>query len=261
MNLIITAGGTRERIDAIRSITNDATGKLGSLIAEEFSRRIATQSHVIYFICGVDSVVPNVEDQNIHIIRVEGTDQLQSEITNLLSGQQISAVIHSMAVSDYKIKCVTTPESIAHEIIQRTAHFSRATSDDEWQTLIMEALVEKPIKREQKISSVLEHPILVLEKTPKIIGMIKKISPHTILVGFKLLTGVSERTLIETGYNLLLSNKCNFVLANDMDSIKNGNHEGYLINVDANFIKFIGKEHIAEGIVDNVLKEIEEGIN
>ncbi|MDR1596547.1 MAG: phosphopantothenoylcysteine synthase, partial [Treponema sp.] len=31
MNILISAGGTRERIDSVRSITNTATGRLGSL--------------------------------------------------------------------------------------------------------------------------------------------------------------------------------------------------------------------------------------
>ena len=128
MNLIITAGGTRERIDAVRTITNESTGRLGSLIAEEFLRRFALQSHTIYYICGVGSIIPDAEDPNIHIIRIEGTDQLQQEMSKLLRGQRISAVIHSMAVSDYRIKCVTTPEAIARDVIQRNSYFSRSTN-------------------------------------------------------------------------------------------------------------------------------------
>ena len=34
--LLITAGGTAEKIDQVRSITNHSTGQLGSLIAEAF---------------------------------------------------------------------------------------------------------------------------------------------------------------------------------------------------------------------------------
>ncbi|MFO7160860.1 MAG: phosphopantothenoylcysteine decarboxylase, partial [[Clostridium] cellulosi] len=36
MNVLITAGGTTENIDPVRKIKNTATGRLGSLIAEEF---------------------------------------------------------------------------------------------------------------------------------------------------------------------------------------------------------------------------------
>ena len=36
MRVVITAGGTSEMIDSVRSITNKSSGKLGSLIAENF---------------------------------------------------------------------------------------------------------------------------------------------------------------------------------------------------------------------------------
>jgi phosphopantothenate---cysteine ligase (CTP) len=260
LNLIITAGGTRERIDAVRSITNGATGRLGRLIAEEFSARLAAREHTIYYLCGAGSVIPAVEDPAIRIIQIEGTDQLQSEMENLLTTQHIDAVIHSMAVSDYKVSCITTPEQIAENVARSASAFSGPHSREQWQEMIQEALAKGSMDGEKKISSELEHPVLMLEKTQKIIGMIKKISPQTVLVGFKLLSGVSEETLIDTAYQLLLKNKCDFVLANDMDSIKDGNHVGYLIDSCANFVKFLGKEAIAKGIADSLLKKLLEGI-
>ena len=36
--IIITAGGTSEKIDNVRKITNSSTGKLGKLIAEHLMR-------------------------------------------------------------------------------------------------------------------------------------------------------------------------------------------------------------------------------
>ena len=34
MNILITSGGTSEKIDRVRSITNHSTGRLGKIIAE-----------------------------------------------------------------------------------------------------------------------------------------------------------------------------------------------------------------------------------
>ena len=48
--IIVTAGGTRERIDEVRSITNGATGRLGSLIADELSKRLSAQEHTLYYL-------------------------------------------------------------------------------------------------------------------------------------------------------------------------------------------------------------------
>ncbi len=255
---IITAGGTKERIDAVRAITNDATGRLGSLIAEEFSRRLMNKPHTIYYLCGIGSVIPNIEDANLHIIRIGGTEQLLDEMKYLLITQKIDAVIHSMAVSDYKVNSVASLELLANEIYQRVQDCSNSITCKEWQNILALSANSVSLKDQQKISSDIEHPFMILEKTPKIIGMIKETSPRTRLVGFKLLSGVSRETLHETAYKLLLKNQCEYVLANDTDTIKDGLHIGYLIDKSGNYKEFINKEHIAAGIADSLLDKEED---
>jgi Phosphopantothenoylcysteine synthetase/decarboxylase len=258
LNIIVTSGGTRERIDAVRSITNGATGRLGSLIAGEFSRRLPGSAHTVYYLCGAGSAVP-AEGGNIRIIRIEGTDDLQSRLEALLTNEKIDAVIHSMAVSDYKVNSIATPESIAESISRRLNDRQELVSQQGMTSIVKEALLEQNISGENKISSELEHPVLVLRKTPKVIEMIKRLSPQTLLVGFKLLSGADEKLLIDTAYRLLIKNSCDFVLANDTGTIKDGNHEGFLIDAGANFVKLEGKEAIAAAIADSVLKKIAEG--
>lgn len=258
MNIIVTAGGTREKIDTVRAITNNATGRLGSLIAEEFSKRLTEREHTVYYLCGVGSILPTVNDPNIRIIKIEGTNQLEYEMDRLLTTQRIDAVVHSMAVSDYKVSGVITPEQMAQGVAEKFSSLQAAPSQEDWRNIIEEVLNSRFPDEGKKISSELEHPILLLEKTPKIIGMIKERSPRTLLVGFKLLSGVSEEKLIDTAYSLLLKNKCDYVLANDTESILEGNHKGYLIDDTANFIKLAGKEQIAVGIADRVMRKLSE---
>ena len=40
MHILITSGGTTEKIDQVRGITNFATGTLGKLLAEQFRQLI-----------------------------------------------------------------------------------------------------------------------------------------------------------------------------------------------------------------------------
>ncbi len=253
MNLIITAGGTRERIDAVRAITNDATGRLGSLIGEEFSQRLVNQEHNIYYLCGMGAVTPNINNVGLHIIYIEGTDQLLSEMKRLLTSLKIDAVIHSMAVSDYKVSNVTTLEEVTQTFYQEGHKLLNKGNYEDWQKAILKAVQGKPLIGQQKISSDLDHPLLMLEKTPKIIGMIKEASPQTTLVGFKLLSGVSKENLIDTAYNLLLKNKCDYVLANDTHLIREDKHVGYLIDKEKNYKTFTNKKEIAKGIADCLL--------
>lgn len=256
MNVIITAGGTRERIDSVRAITNDATGRLGSLIAETFSLRLAKEEDRIYYVCGMGAVLPKTEDRRLQIIRIEGTDQLQNQIKHLLTSKKIDAIIHSMAVSDYWVNNVTTLEEVSQVLYQKKAELSDTAAYEDWKRVILEAMNGQAVKRQQKISSNLENPLLVLERTPKVIGIMKKTSPQTLLVGFKLLSGVEKEQLIDTAYELLLKNSCDFVLANDTRTIKEEEHIGYLVDKDKSYKTFTTKKQIAEGIADCVLDSI-----
>ena len=66
--IVITAGGTSERIDNVRKITNTATGKLGMTIANEF---LKNEDTFIYYICTKESFKPTSE--RVKIIEIEST--------------------------------------------------------------------------------------------------------------------------------------------------------------------------------------------
>lgn len=254
MNIIVTAGGTSERIDNVRSITNCATGRLGSLIAREFLRRLPEKKNKLYYISSANAAVPDKNDSRVQIIPVTGTDELQWQMKKLLTEKQISVAVHSMAVSDYKTCRVTTVKKLAGEIAAKSNSLCEAHLIDAGE--IEQSILESGINTETKISSEIEHPVLILEKTPKVINMIKTISPKTVLVGFKLLSGISHEVLIETAYQLLLKNKCDFVLANDTDSMKNGGHEGFLVDEYRNVTALSGKDAIAKGLVSAALEKL-----
>ena len=71
-----------------------------------------------------------------------------------------------------------------------------------------------------KISSYEDNLVIVLKPTPKIISIIKNLSPSTYLVGFKLLDGVSKEELIEVAKRLQNKNNCDLVVANDLSNIR-----------------------------------------
>jgi phosphopantothenate-cysteine ligase len=112
------------------------------------------------------------------------------------------------------------------------------------------------VKENKKISSSHENLIITMNKTPKIISMIKTIQPTTLLVGFKLLNQVSHEQLIETGKTLLKNNNCDFVLANDLSSIQKNKHVGNLIDKDTSYQTYKTKEEIAVGIAVSVIGKL-----
>ena len=103
--------------------------------------------------------------------------------------------------------------------------------------------------KDTKISSYENNLVLVLKPTPKIISLIKKESPLTYLVGFKLLDGVSKKELIEVATRLRDKNKCDLVVANDLKDIRNKEHKAYIIDKEDKVVEASDKEDIAKKLV------------
>ena len=233
MKIIITAGGTSEKIDNVRKITNSSSGKLGLIIASEILNNI--DDVFIYYICSKNSFRPS--DKKVKIIEVDSVLKLKDTVINLLNDNDINYFVHSMAVSDYMTDYVTNISKIKESII-------KYNNID-----INSNLIEKI--EDSKISSYEDNLVIVLKRTPKVISLIKEISPKTHLIGFKLLDNVSEQDLINTAKKLKEKNKCDVVVANDLSDIKNGCHKAYIID-DNSIYNAYGKEDIAKKLVRRI---------
>lgn len=92
--------------------------------------------------------------------------------------------------------------------------------------------------------------ILKLVPTPKIILQIKKWSPKTLLVGFKLEVGVSQKILLASARTLLKQSKADFVLANQLTEGDDASHVGLLLDGQGAIIAHRkGKKHLAKLII------------
>ena len=229
--IIITAGGTSEKIDNVRKITNSSSGKLGMIIANHLLKQ--NEDINIYYVCSKNSLKP--DDERVNIVEIEGTIDLKNRIETLLLNEKIDYFIHSMAVSDYMTDYVTSLERIKQSV---------KNSDN-----IDEAFSNIEIINGSKISSYEDNLVIVLKPTPKIISIIKDLSPYTYLVGFKLLDGVSKEELIDVAKKLRDKNKCDLVVANDLSTIRNGEHIAYIIDKDNEIEETHGKDDIAKKLV------------
>ena len=106
--VLITAGGTSEPIDNIRSITNTGTGALGSLIAGSFARSRSVER--IVYIHGKNAVLPRT--QKAVCIEAASTAELQEAVRRACKEYSPDAIIHSMAVSDYSVGAVVRAEDL-----------------------------------------------------------------------------------------------------------------------------------------------------
>lgn len=91
--VLITAGGTVERIDPVRYITNDSSGKMGFAIAETARDRGAE----VTLVCGkTDVIAPD----GVKVVRVESALNMYDEVMARLS--HVDIIVKAAAVADYR---------------------------------------------------------------------------------------------------------------------------------------------------------------
>ena len=221
---VITSGGISEKIDNVRKITNSSSGKLGMTIANHL---LESKSDItIYYVCSKNALRPS--NTRVKIIEVVGTLDLKDKVESLLRNEKIDYFIHTMAVADYMVDYVTTVDKMKKSFLNNS---------------------DMEVIKDTKISSYENNLVLVLKPTPKIISLIKKESPLTYLVGFKLLDGVSKKELIEVATRLRDKNKCDLVFANDLKDIRNKEHKAYIIDKEDKVVEASDKEDIAKKLV------------
>lgn len=221
---VITSGGISEKIDNVRKITNSSSGKLGMTIANHL---LESKSDItIYYVCSKNALRPS--NTRVKIIEVAGTLDLKDKVESLLKNEKIDYFIHTMAVADYMVDYVTTVDKMKKSFLNNS---------------------DMEVIKDTKISSYENNLVLVLKPTPKIISLIKKESPLTYLVGFKLLDGVSKKELIEVAKRLRDKNRCDLVVANDLEDIRNKEHKAYIIDKEDKVVEASDKEDIAKKLV------------
>ncbi|MCL2202301.1 MAG: phosphopantothenate--cysteine ligase [Oscillospiraceae bacterium] len=239
MNVLITAGGTSEQIDSVRSITNHATGRLGSIIADKF----AHENAAVTYVCSERAALPT--GGSIEIIRIKNTQGLLEVMENLLETRKFDCVIHSMAVSDFTPQSALTLDGITESVL--SAISAPDASKEGLSNVIRAAILasSKPLS-DPKISSDSSDLMLLLKQTPKVIAMIKSKQPETLLVGFKLLSSATLEELMRAANSLLAQNSCDFVLANDLRDINDSLHKAFLLDSSGILHEAGTKQEISE---------------
>lgn len=118
MKILITSGGTREKIDGVRVLTNISSGKLGANIADVF----VGNGHDVHFVYVKDSEKPFLSDRCV-MHEVTDVQSVYDVLEKLVPDMDV--VIHPMAVSDFGFKPVHTklksndPEAFIESLRER----------------------------------------------------------------------------------------------------------------------------------------------
>lgn len=226
--ILITAGPTNEYIDEVMKITNMSTGRLGIELTKRFLESnenvtlIATRS---VFRSGLFEKYNLKENKNLKSIPIETTEDMYNALHEE-SKNKYDLVIHSSAVGDYKPEFSFKMEDMADEIVKAIKD-GKITYDE-----VLNILTNPKCKVDDntKISSYEPNLTVKLTLTTKLISQLKNWYPNAMLIGFKLLENVSRETLIEVAQKLCIKNNMDYIIANDLHDLRQGQHLSFLVN-------------------------------
>jgi len=107
MKFLITAGATREPIDAVRFLSNIGTGSTGAALAGA----LAARGHGVVLLRGPGSAAPGAGAESEHFSSAE---DLRGRLQRRLTAGDIDAVLMTAAVADYR-PAEETPGKIGSE--------------------------------------------------------------------------------------------------------------------------------------------------
>lgn len=200
--ILITSGGTKIKIDRVRSITNMSKGTFGSQIAESFYND--DDNNEIIFLGAYDSRKPmffkqkaflnkeriEKKDGNFYqigkhkIYAYETFEDYEKILFELIKKEKPDIIILSAAVSDYGVENYVDGKI-------------RTTSDD---------------------------MIIRLKPLPKLISKVRQSAPNAFIVGFKLLVDSTEDELKEACVYSMNTNKLDMIVGNDLRDIQKNDH-------------------------------------
>lgn len=248
MIALLTAGGTREPIDAVRHVTNVATGSLPAAMADELLARGA----VVHYVHGPGAVLPGhaTVDLDLSVLDAAGLAQKLREFSALATVRR-----QWLARGRLHLHPVTTAAQVA-ETLERLA---RELQPD-LVACAMAVADYAPVPAAGKLSSQQGEWSLPMRPTAKAIDRVRPAAPHCTLLGFKLLAAATESELCAAAQHLAQRAQANLVFANDIVDYRAGVRRGLLVDVEGNVRRRLeggtgetGLRRLAAALVDAFL--------
>jgi phosphopantothenoylcysteine synthetase/decarboxylase len=215
MNILITAGGTQEKIDQVRSITNTSTGETAHSIANFL---YDNDYKNIYYVHSTRAKSLERAKENISFV---SSDDLEKALKYILRDTHIDVIIHAAAVSDFIVdKVVINGELFEAETI------SKISSQDD---------VELVLKKRSKIIDSLKS--FALKSTP-------------LVIGFKLTNTLEPEDQIDQVLKLSMNENVDFVVHNDLHDIDNERHKTQIYFKDSLVFTGETKEHLNKNLLE-----------
>ncbi len=214
MKILITSGGTKVPIDLVRDITNMSQGTFGSRIAKEYLKL----GHEVIFMKAKGSKDP-------FELKLDLADQPSDNIYKL-----------QIAIDEMEKHAVRfTPYE--YTTYEKYADMLPLVIGMEQPDLIVLSAAVSDYGVENFVSGKMRSNDMYTVKLcqlPKLISRVKEWAPKAKLIGFKLLVNSKLPELLAAAQRTLDDNKCDMVVANDLQEIKDNNHQIHLLTKNKN---------------------------
>ncbi len=183
--ILITAGGTRETIDGVRTLTNMSTGRTGAELADYLYEK----GFQVLLLTSRYAVMPS---SKVMVNTYESFREIDQNLKALAKTKNFDLILHAAAISDYSIETIKTPDG---QIVPST----------------------------NKMSSQYDNISIQLKRNEKILPRLKDLfSNQPLVVGFKLTSTESKEEQAKAIFSLFTENAVDYVVHNDMRDINQG---------------------------------------
>jgi phosphopantothenoylcysteine synthetase/decarboxylase len=210
MKILITAGNTQTPIDRVRCITNVFTGRTGGSIALAAHDR----GHEVTLLTAHPEVVAELgerappTDARWKLSTYQTFDDLQARMAELVQAGGLDAVIHTAAVSDYRVGGIYAP----------APGTSFHAADGHWDAGEGDTPRLAGASTATKIKSDEPELWLRLVRTPKLIDQVRtEWGFRGVLVKFKLEVGLAEHKLLEVAEKSRRASAADVMVANTLE--------------------------------------------
>ncbi|MCM8532779.1 MAG: hypothetical protein NE330_16545 [Lentisphaeraceae bacterium] len=211
--VLVTAGPTWSAVDRVRVMTSIFSGETGL----RFARHFKDSGADVTLLMGPGRAKFTTEDWNeMTVKQFWYYDDLAELLETELTENKYDIIIHSSAVSDYKIKNASSGKTPSGK-----ADLS-----------------------------------IPLEPTAKLVDRIRQIAPEAFLVKFKLQVGLTPEELYEISFNSLKASRADLIVANDLDHMDGENHVAFVIDPDGESQEARTKVEMCELLSKEISKRI-----
>ena len=217
MQIVLTAGGTREPIDDVRFVSNVASGALPAAMADVLLER----GHDVQYIHGPGAILPGHA-----VLDMDLTTATPESLRAATAAWLTDAALRQTALANGVL--TLHPIQTAAEVAQTLRDLCQKLQPDAV-ACAMAVADFAPVATAGKLSSSTASLTLAMAATAKAIDGVKPAAPRTRLLGFKLLSGATEAQLCDAAERQIRRSGADAVFCNDMQDLRLGLRRGILV--------------------------------